>query len=129
MKLPVTKTKVQVRFSDTDAMGHVSSGSYFQYMEVARTDFFYELANDSKVPHNVVVNINIDYVSEVLFDEEVTVVSWCSRVGNKSMTISNEVYAGGRLSVTGNVTVVGFDLEKRQSCVLPNDWEPSEYKV
>ena len=40
MKLPVTTTIVQVRFSDTDALGHISSGSYIQYMEVGRIDFF-----------------------------------------------------------------------------------------
>jgi acyl-CoA thioester hydrolase len=126
MKLPVTKTTVQVRFSDTDAFGHVSSGSYFQYMEIGRTDFFYELGKVSEVPNNVVVNINIDYVSETLFGEEVTVVSRCSKVGTKSLNISNEVYAGERLVVKGTVTLVGFDLETRQSCKLPAEWEPSE---
>lgn len=128
MKLPITRTKVQVRFSDTDAMGHISSGSYIQYMEVGRIDFFHELAKNSSVPHNAVININIDYISEILFGEEITVVSWCSRVGNKSMTISNEVYAGERLSLKGSVTVVGFDLDTRQSCSLPKDWEQSEYE-
>lgn len=129
MKLPVSNTTVQVRFSDTDAMGHISSSSYIHYMEVGRTDFFIELAKKSAVPHSAVVNINIDYISEMLFGEEVTVISWCSKVGSKSMVITNQVYAGDRLAVQGRVTVVGFDLETRKSTVLPGDWEPSDYSA
>jgi acyl-CoA thioester hydrolase len=128
MKLPKITTNIQVRFSDTDALGHISSASYIQYMEVGRTDFFYELARASEVPHTAVVNINVDYVNETLFGNTVKVTTWCSRVGNKSMTIANEVHADDKLAIKGSVTVVGFDLESRQSCKLPQQWEPSKHQ-
>ena len=127
MKLPVTKTPIQARYSDTDALGHISSSSYINYMEVGRAEFFYALAKDASVPYSAVVNINVDYVSEVIFGEDISVTSWCSRVGNKSMSVCNEVYAGDRLALKGVVTVVGFDPETRQSVTLPDDWEPSDY--
>ncbi|CAH0991564.1 hypothetical protein SIN8267_01673 [Sinobacterium norvegicum] len=128
MKLPVTTSSVQVRFSDTDAMGHISSGAYVSYMEVGRADFFYAINNcyEGEVPYNAVVNINIDYLGEVIFGADVSVVSWCSRMGNKSMTISHEIIADGRVASRGHITVAGFDLKTRKGCQLPADWEESE---
>ena len=38
--LPSVENDIQVRFSDTDAMGHISSGSYAAFAEVGRAAFF-----------------------------------------------------------------------------------------
>lgn len=119
---------MQVRFSDTDAVGHISSGSYVSFMEVGRTDFFYKLAQEDSVLTTVVVNINLDVVSETLFGEEVVVTTWCSKIGSKSMTLSNIIHANGRLVSRGSVTVVGFDKSTRQSVLLPSHWQVSDYK-
>jgi acyl-CoA thioester hydrolase len=127
MKLPVTKTDIQTRFFDTDALGHISSGSYFQYLELARTDFFIDISKNGDVPITAVVNVNIDYVSEALFGEKISVVTWCSKLGNKSMVISSEIYSGDRISAKGTVTAVGFDTDSRTSRILPENWEISEY--
>lgn len=127
MKLPVTHTTVQVRFSDTDAVGHISSGSYITYMEVGRTDFLYELGKHSDMPMSVVVNINIDFVSETLFGEQLTVTTWCAKLGKKSMTLCNEIRTDDRLVSKGTVTIVGFDTQTRTSVPFPAHWEPSDY--
>lgn len=34
--LPNVENEIQVRFSDTDAMGHISSGSYAAFAEVGQ---------------------------------------------------------------------------------------------
>lgn len=125
MQLPITTTRIQLRFSDTDAVGHISSGSYITYLELARTDFLTELSKVSEVPMNVVVNINIDYISETMYGEDVYVTTWCSKLGNKSMTLSSEIYANDRLVSRGQATVVGFDLASRTSVALPSSWEAS----
>ena len=36
--LPAVENEIQVRFSDTDAMGHISSGSYAAFAEVGTLD-------------------------------------------------------------------------------------------
>lgn len=127
MQLPVTSSAIQVRFFDTDAIGHISSSAYFQYMETARTDFFMEIAKTDTVPTSVVVNLNIDYIGEVQFGEDISVETWCSKVGNKSMVINNNIYAGERLAAKGRVTVVAFDTETRSACSLPEHWQASNY--
>lgn len=128
MKLPVTRTKVQTRYSDTDAMGHMSSGSYVTFMEVGRLDFFNRLMEQTGYEQpSVVANINVDIVSECRYGETIEVVSWCPHVGTKSMKICNSIFANGRLVAKGSVTTVGFDLLTRKSAALPSDWEVSDY--
>ena len=36
----VHRTDIQVRFGDTDALGHVNNASFAAYAELARLDFF-----------------------------------------------------------------------------------------
>jgi acyl-CoA thioester hydrolase len=127
MKLPVTTSTIQTRFFDTDALGHISSNAYFQYMELARTDLFIEISKTSHVPITAVVNLNIDYVGEIQFGEAITAVSWCSKMGNKSMVVRSDILAGERVAARGTVIMVGFDTETRSSIVLPSDWEASDY--
>lgn len=128
MKLPVTRTKVQTRYSDTDAMGHISSGSYVTFMEVGRLGFFDEIEKHTKMSIGLVVaNINVDYIQECFYGNDIEVVTWCSRIGVKSVTLRNEIYADGTLRAKGSVTCVGFNMKTRQSAALPNEWEISDY--
>lgn len=128
MKLPVTKTKVQVRYSDTDALGHISSGSYVTFMEVGRLDFFKEIVRMTGIEKTAVVaNINIDYFHECRYGDDIEVVTWCSRVGNKSLDICNEIFANGKLVAKGSSTHVGFNTQTRKSELLPEGWEASDY--
>lgn len=128
MKLPVTRSQIQTRFFDTDAVGHISSSAYFHYMEIGRTDFFLEIGKHEPIPPSVVVNIQIDYLRESMFGDAISVVTWCSRKGNKSMVISNDIYAGEVLSARCTATVAGFDMETRKSVPLPGHWQASDYR-
>lgn len=130
MKLPVTRTAIQTRYSDTDAMGHISSGSYITFMEVGRLDFFKQLPDNAGFEMaTVVANITLDYIHECRYAEAIEVLSWCSRVGKKSLTIINEIYANRRLVAKGSVAIVGFDTITRKSVLLPTDWEASDYSA
>ena len=127
MKLPSTRTPVQARFSDTDAMGHFSAGTYITFMEVGRLDFFHTLFKHSgDTLHTVVANITVDILRESHYGDVIEVASWCTRVGQKSLTISSEVYANGQLVAKGSVTNVGFDPVTRRSAALPEGWEISD---
>ncbi|WP_317933515.1 thioesterase family protein [Halioxenophilus sp. WMMB6] len=128
MKLPVVRTKIQTRYSDTDALGHISAGTYVTYMEVGRLDFYNLLAKDmGRLVTTVVADLHLDYLHECKYGDEIEVVSWCSRKGTKSLVIDAEIYANGRLSAKGYSTNVGFNPKTRQSEILPEAWEASNY--
>lgn len=128
MKLPVTQTRIQTRYSDTDAMGHISSGSYVTFMQVGRLDFFNALEElvGSQL-QLVVANIAIDYFRECFYGDDIEVISWCSEKGNKSLKVSNNILANGKLVAKGSAVNVGFDMKTRQSAALPEEWVISDY--
>ena len=128
MKFPVIENEVQVRYSDTDAMGHISNEAYISFLQVGRLAMFRELEKLSgwKAPV-VVVNINIDYLKECFYGDDVRVTTWCSRIGTKSFTLGGEVRANGQLVARGSATHAGFDEKTRRALVLPTDWEISDY--
>lgn len=127
MKLPITRTPIQTRYSDTDAMGHFSSGSYITFMEIGRLDFFRKLVEQTgTAPSTVVANITVDILHESRYGEKLEVVTWCARVGTKSLKICNDIHADGRLVAKGSTVNVGFDAVARRSAPLPAGWEVSE---
>ena len=128
MKLPVITTPIQVRYSDTDGMGHLSNEIYVTYMAVGRVTFFEEVEKLTGILlPSVVVNVNLDYLKECFYGDKVEVVTYCNRIGNKSITTCNEIYASGNLVARGSATNVGFNPETRETEAIPADWEPSDY--
>ena len=128
MKLPVTTTRIQVRFSDTDALGHLANESYVNFLTLGRTDFFREIARLSNWRHPfVVANINIDILRESFYGQQIDVVSWGAAVGNKSVKVGQEMLADGKPVCRGVITQVAFDDKARTSMAIPGDWEPSDY--
>ena len=128
MKLPVTTTPIQVRYSDTDGLGHISTESYLSYMQLAREKFYMELMQQTGFKNAVVVaSITIDYLGECFYGDKIEVVTWCTHIGTKSLKLANEVYANGKLSARGTATNVAFNPETRKSEAFPEDWKVSEY--
>lgn len=126
IQLPYTRTRIQVRFSDLDFLGHVSNSVYAQYFDLARIDFFTEVEKLSSAPHNVVASVKMDMLREIRFDHDVVVDTWCSHVGTKSMTIEHHIYADGQCATTSSSVIVGFDRKTRAAIALPEDWQPTD---
>ena len=126
MKLPHVKSDIQIRFSDLDMQGHVSNSVYMQYFDIGRMDFFYELSKESEVTNNVVASVHIDMLSEVSLKDKLVLETWCSKKGNKSITLEQHLFANDHCVTTCTIVLVGFDRETRQSIALPQEWEASE---
>ncbi len=121
--LPEVRTEVQVRFSDTDAMGHVSSGSYAAWAEVGRADFFRAIPIPrAEIPWFVLVRLELNYHSEGRFGDEFHIVTRASRIGTKSMTLEQKVYVGHRLVCSVVPTMAAFDDATRRAIAVPEGW-------
>jgi acyl-CoA thioesterase FadM len=44
---------------------------------------------------------------------------FCNKIGNKSFTLSYEVYVNGQLKTTGSSTLVGFNSNQQKSIEIP----------
>jgi acyl-CoA thioester hydrolase len=83
------KFKVEVRFSDLDAIGHVNNSRYLTYAEEARIDYFrtvFGLDTQNLNFGTVVARNEIDYIKPILLGDHITIYTRCTHIGNKSTT-------------------------------------------
>jgi len=64
----------------------------------------------------------MDMRKEIRYEDKVTVETWVSRIGTKSLTMSQNIHSNGELAAEGQVVMVGFDLETRKAVKLPEHW-------
>src|SRR5438270_1775889 len=85
------RTEIQVRFGDTDALGHVNNASFAAYAETARLDFLRCLGKS--VRSLILASLYVDYRRQVTFGEPVHVDTVVDRIGNSSITLSQTIFA------------------------------------
>lgn len=123
--LPTVTTIPQVRFSDTDMMGHISSMSYAAWAEVGRADFF-SAVKDPETPWFVVVRLTLEFHTEGRFGEAFTITTYAVRIGQKSLTLKQEIRVGERPVCTIEITMAAFDPKTRTSIPVPSRWRIPE---
>jgi acyl-CoA thioester hydrolase len=103
----IHRIQIQVRFGDTDALGHVNNASFAAYTEVARLDFL-RLFGKS-VRSLILASLHIDFRRQVKFDDPVYVETYVERIGTSSVTLAQTVFAGDERAADIRSTVVYFD--------------------
>jgi len=63
----------------------------------------------------IIINMNVDYTSQILFGKNVTVYTWVKKIGNSSLQLYEELWQDDRLCAKGTVTYVNFNLKKQRS--------------
>ena len=121
--LPKVESTIQVRFSDTDAMGHISSGSYAAFAEVGRAAFFEEIPDPrEEIPWFVLRHLEMDFVSEARFGQEITLSTRCGKITEKTIRFDQVVRADGKIACELRVVHVAFDPKTRKSMRVPTHW-------
>ena len=83
----VHRTDIQVRFNDTDALGHLNNTSYALYAEHARITFFQDVGGS--VGSLILAHLSLDFRQQVKFGDNVAVETWVKfAFPPKSMSIS-----------------------------------------
>jgi len=127
LTLPSVENTVQVRFSDTDAMGHISSGSYAAFAEVGRAAFFEEVPDPrEEIPWFVLRHLEMDFVSEARFGQVITLSTRIGKISEKTITFDQVVRADGKVACELRVVHVAFNPKTRKSMQVPKHWRVSE---
>ena len=120
---------IEVRFRDTDAMGHVNNAVYLTYLEVARQAYwkrFSEVHDYARVPF-VVARIEVDFRSPLLVTEVARLglrTTWVSR-SSFGMRYVVRARDSERLVAEAESVQVTFDYEAQRSMPVPA-WLRSE---
>lgn len=79
----------QLRFSDVDRFGHVNNSVYFSLFDMCKTRYFHDVVGtdifDRMAP--VVVHIEANFMSPVLFPDEIVIDTSIIKTGTKSFTL------------------------------------------
>jgi acyl-CoA thioester hydrolase len=104
---------VDVRWRDTDALGHVNHVVFLTYLEEGRDAFYAQELGD---PHYVVARIEVDLRAEVRHpDRQVIVRIEVERVGTSSLTTRESVLLpSGTVAAQARVITVRWDAGRRQ---------------
>jgi acyl-CoA thioester hydrolase len=110
----VFERQVDVRWRDTDALGHVNHVVFLTYLEEGRDALYVQAIGGE--PDYVVVHLELDLHAEILYsDRRVTVQIAVEKVGTSSLTTRETVVtASGAVAAEASVVTVRWDASLRQ---------------
>ena len=116
---------IEVRFRDTDAMGHVNNAVYLTYLEVARQShwkLFAPNVNYDRVPF-VVARVVLDFRSPANVGETIRIGLRADWVSRSSFGLSYEMRDrdSERLVAEATTVLVTYDYEALRAMPVP-DW-------
>jgi acyl-CoA thioester hydrolase len=122
----LNEKRIDIRWRDLDALGHVNQAVYQTYGEEIVDAWFRDVLGLPKgeVWDYVVVRLQTDYRSELrLEDEQVVGSARVVRLGTSSVTLQLELRAAsdGRVAAETEVVFVTWDKVKRASRPLTDD--------
>lgn len=113
----VHRIEIQVRFGDTDAMGHLNNTSFASYAEAARLAFIGAAGEDLR--SMILAHLAIDFRRQVRLGEAVVVETQVERIGTSSITLTQRILAGGELAADARSVIVYFDYTNAKARPLP----------
>lgn len=118
-------TRIPIRYSDLDPIGHVNNAITPMFFEEARCSVIYPAlqANGRSNLDLVLVRTVIDYVKELSYPGAVDIGTRVHRVGTKSLHMVHGVFdvSTGACAATGECILVIFDQKNRVSVAPPDD--------
>ncbi len=123
------RMRIQVRFSDLDALNHVNNSFQAQYYDIGRINYFEKVMNrklDWSETVVVIVNTDTNFFSPIVQDEEVFVETKLVRFGTRSMVMHQRlVNAQGVVKGTCKTTLAGFDRTTNSSAPISDEFKRS----
>lgn len=121
----VHKTKLRVRYAETDQMGYVYYGNYAAYYEVARVEtlralgFTYKELEDSGVMLPV-LEYQIKYVKPAFYDEELTIETTINKMPQARISFDYKCFnQKNELLNFGSTTLVFVNIETKRPTQAP----------
>lgn len=121
----VNRTKIRVRYSDTDQMGVVYYSRYFEYFEVGRTELLRQLG----IPYSKMEKLGVKlpvaetkclYKTPVSYDDEIIVETRLEKFPRASIRIDYKIFkAGDNSMVAEGYTIHPFINDKNKTVRIP----------
>jgi acyl-CoA thioester hydrolase len=117
------ETRIQTRWPDFDALGHLNHAVYHVYLDEARDEALRSTVGDFSAWPNVVVHAAIDYRREIALGvREIVVHTAITEVGRSSVRfVQTIVTPDGALAAEAEAVLVAWDPVARRSREITQD--------
>jgi acyl-CoA thioester hydrolase len=120
------RTRVEVRFRDIDAFGHVNNAVVSSYVELARVRYLVDVLQVEPigVMPLILAHIAIDYRAPIFFEDAVEIGSRVDWLGTSSIGMSHGLtaVADGRELAGSSSVLVTYDYEHNRPMPVPDAW-------
>lgn len=123
---PRHRTRLEVRFRDVDAFGHVNNAVFFSYVEQARIRYLTEALGIDVIQRLplILARVGMDYRAPVFYGEALEVTSRIDWIGGTSFAMSHQILAGADAHVAADAetVLVAYDYSTSRPMRVPDDW-------
>lgn len=123
--IPIIKTAIQKRFADIDIFHHVNNVAQQSYFDVGKSDYFariFECELMDVRPMIVTVSTSTSYMGQIRRQDEIEVVTFTEKIGDKSITLFQQILCGDEVRSESRSVMVAFDFERQESVPVPDEW-------
>jgi acyl-CoA thioester hydrolase len=117
---------IQVRFRDTDAMGHINNAVYLAYLELARMAYWVKISesHDYSKVNFILGRVQIEYKSPGKLGDSLVVGVRCPEIRGASFDFEYLVWEKSslRLIAEARTTQVMYDYRQAKPMRLPQEY-------
>ena len=120
----VLETEIQKRFSDVDPFQHVNNVSQQMYFDVGKMEYYEQVLGDEVLlgALRITVSTSTSYMVQIRLHDRVRVTTTCEKIGNKSLTLFQQLVVDGRVRSESRSVMVAFDFARQLSMPVPEAW-------
>ena len=126
---------VQLRFNDTDALGHVNNSVYLSFYDLGKSDYFNTIRGleikqrdvDVVIAHidvDFIAPVFLNFIAPVFLNDHIAVQTRVSAIGNKSFSLKQRIVdqETGEEKCVCHTVMVGFDFETNTTKPISKEW-------
>jgi len=115
--------ELEPRFSDTDALGHISNTTLPVWFEQARTPVFriFHPTLEAETWPLIIARLEIDLMAQSYWHIPVKIKTGIGKIGNSSFHVVQEAWQGDKQIARGVAVLIHFDYETEKTVPIPED--------
>ena len=115
--------ELEPRFSDTDALGHISNTTLPVWFEQARTPVFriFHPTLEAETWPLTIARLEIDLMAQSYWHIPVKIKTGIGKIGNSSFHVIQEAWQGDKQIARGVAVLIHFDYETEKALPIPED--------
>lgn len=114
---PVRHLDIQLRFADTDMLGHVNNAVFATYAELGRVAFFRDLGIESRT--FILARLAIDFRRQVLLGDACRMSTEPTGVGRSSIHMRQVLTANEQVAADVEAVLVWYDFRTQSPMPVP----------